>query len=149
MPKLEAEYIKTGKLKYAVRDLPLESIHPNAFKAAEATHCAADQGKYWELHERLFGNQKTLNRPDLSTHAQAVGLEVAAFDQCVDSGKYAARVRKDVTETQRIGISGTPTFVVGLTDANSAKLKGVRVIRGAQPFESIKATIEDLLSSAK
>jgi protein-disulfide isomerase len=148
MPKLDAEYIKTGKLKYAVRDLPLESIHPNAFKAAEAAHCAGEQGKYWELHERLFGNQRALNRPDLSTHAKAVGLEVAAFDQCVDSGKYTARVRKDIAETQKLGISGTPTFVVGVSD-ESGTIKNGRLIRGALPFESLKATIEELLSSAK
>ena len=146
MPKLEDEYIKSGKLRYAVRDFPLESIHRNAFKAAEATHCAAEQGKYWELHERFFANQAKLNRPDLTAHAQAVGLDAAAFDRCVDSGKYAAKVRTDLAEAQRAGAAGTPTFFIGLTDQNSAQFKSVRVLRGAQPFDSFKEAIDSLLS---
>ena len=147
MPKLDAEYIKAGKLKYIVRDLPLESIHPQAFKAAEATHCAGDQGKYWELHDRLFSNQQNLGRADLSAHAQALGLDVPAFDRCVDGGKHAERVRKDVDEAQRLGITGTPTFYVGVMDGG--QLKGARVIRGAQPFPSIKAIIDEVLASTK
>ena len=147
MPKLDDEYIKAGKLKYVVRDLPLESIHPHAFKAAEATHCAAEQGKYWELHSRLFAHQQNLDRPDLSAHARTLGLDGPAFDRCVDSGKYAERVRKDVNEAQRLGIGGTPTFLVGVMEGG--QLKGARIIRGAQPYASIKATIDELLSAAK
>ena len=146
MPKLEDEYIKTGKLRYAVRDFPLESIHRNAFKAAEATHCAGAQGKYWELHYRFFANQTKLSRAELTAHAQAVGLDTAAFDQCVDSGRYAARVRSDLAEAQRAGASGTPTFFLGLTDQNSGQFKSVRVLRGAQPFESFKEAIDSLLA---
>ena len=59
-PQIEEEYIKTGKLKYVRKDFPLESIHPNAFKAAEATRCAQDQDKGWEMHARLFNNQQQL-----------------------------------------------------------------------------------------
>jgi protein-disulfide isomerase len=147
VPKLDDEYIKAGKLKYVVRDLPLESIHRHAFKAAEATHCAAEQGKYWELHDRLFAHQQSLDRPDLSAHAWTLGLDGPAFDRCVDSGKYAERVRKDVSEAQRLGIGGTPTFLVGVMDG--PQLKGARIIRGAQPYASIKATIDELLSAAK
>lgn len=145
MPKLEDEYIKSGALRYVVRDLPLESIHPQAFKAAEATHCAAEQGKYWELHNQLFAHQRNLDRPDLSTHARTLGLDVAAFDRCVESGKYTARVRKDVDEAQRLGISGTPTFIVGVMDGG--QLKGARMIRGAQPYPAIKAVIDELLAA--
>jgi protein-disulfide isomerase len=130
-----------------VRDLPLESIHPQAFKAAEATHCAAEQGKYWELHSRLFEHQRNLDRADLTAHARAIGLDVAAFDRCVESGKYAERVRKDVAEAQRLGITGTPTFLVGVMDGG--ELKGTRMIRGAQPFASIKAIIDEVLLAAK
>jgi len=149
VPKLEEEYIKTGKLKYVIRDLPLESIHKNAFKAAEATHCAAEPGKYWEMHDLLFANQAKLNRPDLTAHAQTLGLNVAAFDECVDSGKYAARVRKDVAETQRLGASGTPTFFLGLTEPGGTQLKAVRVLRGAQPYTAFQEAIDSLLSSPK
>ena len=131
-----------------VRDLPLESIHPLAVKAAEATHCAGEQGKYWEMHDRLFANQRELGRPDLSKHAQAIGLDVAAFDQCVDGGKAAARVRKDMAEAQKLQATGTPTFFLGVTDPNGSQIKGTRMW-GAQPYEAFKDALDRLLSSQK
>ena len=131
-----------------MRDLPLESIHPLAFKAAEATHCAGDQGKYWEMHDRLFANQRELARKDLSKHAEALGLDVAAFDRCLDSGKQVARIRKDMAEAQRLQTTGTPTFFLGLTDPKGSQIKGTRMA-GAQPYEAFKAAIERLLSSKK
>ena len=131
-----------------IRDFPLESIHPLAFKAAEATHCAGDQGKYWEMHDRLFGNQRELARKDLSKHAEALGLDVAAFDQCLDSGKHAGRIRKDMAEAQRLQTTGTPTFFLGLTDANGTQVKGTKM-SGAQPYDAFKAAIDRLLSAQK
>lgn len=131
-----------------LRDLPLEAIHPFAMKAAEATHCAGEQGKYWEMHDRLFANQRELARPDLSKHAQALGLDVGAFDHCVDSGKEAARVRKDVAEAEQLQANGTPTFFIGLTDAKSSQIKGTRIV-GAQPYQAFKQAIDRLLSSEK
>ena len=131
-----------------VRDLPLENIHKLAFKAAEATHCAGEQGKYWEMHDRLFANQRELARPDLSKHAQALGLNVAAFDQCLDSEKSAVRVRKDVTESQRLQATGTPTFFLGLTEPNGSQIKGTKLV-GARPYQAFKDAIEQLLSSNK
>ena len=64
-------------------------------KAAEATHCAGDQGKYWEMHNRLFTNQRELSRPDLTKHAQALGLAAAEFATCLDSGRFADAVEAD------------------------------------------------------
>ena len=131
-----------------IRDLPLESIHPFAFKAAEATYCAGEKGKYWEMHERLFTNQRELARKDLSKHAEALGLDVAAFDQCLDGGKYAGRIRKDMAEAQRLQTTGTPTFYLGLTEANGSQVKGTKM-SGAQPYEAFKAAIERVLASQK
>jgi protein-disulfide isomerase len=145
---LDREYIQTGKVKYVIRDLPLASIHPLAMKAAEATHCAGEQGKYWEMHGVLFANQRQLARPDLSKHAQALGLDVAAFDQCLDKETSVARIRKDLAEAQRLQITGTPTFVLGLTSPDSSQITGLR-ISGAQPYQAFKDAIERLLSSAK
>ena len=148
-PQLEQDYVKTGKVKFVLRDLPIESIHPLAFKAAEASHCAAEQGKYWEMHDRLFANQGELGRKDLSSHALALGLDVGAFDKCVDSGKAAARIRKDVADSEKAGARGTPTFFLGLTEPNSSQIKSVRVIRGAFPYEAFKEALDGLLASAK
>ncbi len=128
-----------------IRDLPLQSIHRLAMKAAEATQCAGEQGKYWEMHDRLFANQQELARPDLSKHAQALGLDMAAFDECLDTGKAAARIRKDMAEAQDLRINGTPTFFLGVTDPNSSQIKGTRLV-GAQPYQAFKDVIERLLS---
>ena len=129
-------------------DFPLQSIHRFAFKAAEAAQCSGEQGKFWEMHDHLFANQQQLDRPDLSKHAQTLGLDVAAFDKCLDSEKSAPRIRKDVAEALKAQATGTPTFVVGLTDTGRSELKGTKMF-GAQPYEAFKAAIEGLLTSQK
>jgi protein-disulfide isomerase len=131
-----------------VRDLPLESIHKDAFKAAEATHCARDQGKYWEMHDRLFARQRELGRADLAKHAQALGLEVAAFEQCLDAGKHAEAIRKDLAEARRLRATGTPTFFIGVADPSGSQIRATRMV-GAKPYPAFKELIERLLASPK
>src|SRR5262249_20484181 len=143
-PQLEREYIQTGKVRYIVRDLPLEGLHPLAFKAAEATHCAADQGKFWEMHDRIFANQGGLSRIDLTYHARAIGLDTSSFDYCVDTGKHAARIRTDLADSQRAGITGTPTFFLGLTNFPGAEVKPAQTIIGALEYAAFKDIIENL-----
>ncbi len=145
-PQLEKEYIQTGKVKYVFRDLPLESIHKNAFKASEAAHCAGEQGKFWEMHDRLFANQNSLEPAMLTAHAQAVGVDTKKFQACLDAGKYAADIRKDINEANKLGITGTPTTVIGMTQPNDPKVKIVRVIRGAQGYNAFKAAFDELLA---
>ena len=147
-PQIGRDYIQTGKVKYVVRDFPLESIHPLAFKAAEATHCAGERGKYWAMHDRLFANQRQLVRKDLAKHAEALGLDVVVFDQCLDTGTYAPRIRKDMAEGQKLQTTGTPTFFLGLTEPKGSEMKGTRM-EGALPYEAFKAAIERLLTSPK
>lgn len=133
-------------MKYVFRDLPLASIHKNAFKAAEAAHCAGEQKKCWEMHDRLFENQKSLEPAMLTAHAAAIGLETKTFQACLDSGKYAAEIRKDIAEAGKYGIAGTPTSVIGLTQPNDSKIKVLRVIRGAQGYNAFKAALDELLA---
>jgi protein-disulfide isomerase len=147
-PRIEQVYVKTGKVKL-VRDLSIESIHPHALKAAEAAHCAAEQGEFWEMHDRLFSNQRVLGRKDLSGHATAPGLDGAAFDECVDSGKGVAAIHRDVADSERAGARGTPIFYIGLTEADSSRTKVVAVIRGARPYAVFQEAIDGLLASAK
>jgi len=143
-PTIEKEYIQTGKVKYVFRDLPLESIHKNAFRAAEAAHCAGEQKKYWEMHDRLFENQKALTPTDLTAHAQAIGLDAGKFQQCLDGGKYAAEIRKDIADANKIGITGTPTTVIGITQPNDSRIKVLRVIKGAQSLATFKEALDTL-----
>jgi len=149
LPQIDSEYIKTGKLKYVVRDFPLEAIHKDAFKAAEAAHCAGEQGKFWEMHVRLYDNQRALGLSNLSLHAQALGLEMPRFQKCLDGGKYSTKVRKDLADGQKAGITGTPAFFLGVTVPNVPTVKVVRVLKGAQPYTSFKDAIDSLLSSQK
>jgi protein-disulfide isomerase len=122
-------------------DFPLESIHNKAFKAAEATHCALDQGKFWEMHDRLFTNQQALEPS--KAHAEAIGLDVAKFEECMSSGKHAPDIRKELAEGQKAGVTGTPSSVLALTDPKDPKkVKGLAFIRGAQPFDGFKTEIE-------
>ena len=127
-------------------DLPLERIHKQAFKAAEATHCAGDQGMYWEMHDRLFENQRALE--PWSSHAEALGLDVSTFDSCMTAGTHAAGVRRDMAEARKAGATGTPSFVLAETDpADPTKVKGLSFIRGAQPFATFKSQIENALAA--
>lgn len=149
LPQIEKEYIDTGKIKYVFKDFPISSIHREAFKAAEATHCAGEQEKYWEMHDRLFGDQSALGFKDLSLHAEGIGLDLEKFDRCLIPGKQASKIHKDIAEGLKAGIKGTPTFFLGLTDPNGVKIKALKVITGAQPHATFKEAIESLLSAHK
>ncbi len=146
LPQLEKEYISTGKLRYVFRDSPIESIHKDAFKAAEAAHCAGEQGKYWEMHDSLFTNQKALAKEELPKYAEALGVARAPFLACMESGRYAEGIRKDMAEAQQLGVSGTPTFFLGYTDPSGTSVKTVKAMRGAQPYSAFKEAITALLT---
>ncbi len=145
VPQIEKEYVQTGKLRYAFRNFPLERLHPQAFKAAEASLCAAEQGKFWEMHDQLFAHQQALGVEDLHRHAQTLRLNVTRFRQCLESGRYADKVRHDLSDGQKVGIRGTPYFVIGYPDGTD-RVKAAKIISGAYPFQSFKEAIDSLLS---
>jgi protein-disulfide isomerase len=106
--------------------------------------CAGEQGKYWEMRDRLFANPQTLTQA--ASHAAAVGLDAARFDSCVTSGKYGPEIRKDMEQAEAAGVEGTPSFFLATADAQTGKLKPVRFITGAQPFSNFKALIDAALA---
>ena len=126
------------KVRIVWKDFPLTQIHPQAFKAGEAAHCAGDQGKYWEYHDRLFANQQLLQVEDLKKHASELGLDAAAFSACLDTSKYGERVRNGVAEGTRLGVNSTPTIYIN-----------GRMLSGAQPYEVFVTVIDEELSRAK
>lgn len=89
-PQIEQTYVETGKLRYVKFDTPLEGVHKSAFQAALATHCASEQGKYWEMDQRLVENQNSLER--FRAHAEALGLNLQAFEECVATQRYAPSI---------------------------------------------------------
>jgi len=123
--------------------MPLESIHKFAFKGAQAAHCAGEQGKYWEMHDRLFANQTALE--PWTPHAEAIGLDVPKFETCLASGKFDAEIRRDIAEAQRVGVTGTPGFMIGRTEPGSSKVKILSVLKGAKSFAEFKAELDRLL----
>ncbi len=134
LPQIEEKYIKTGKVKFVYRDFPL-GFHPDAQKAAEASECARDQEKFWEMHDTIFENQEAIGVSDLKGYAVGLGMNSGAFDTCLDSGKYTSEVQKDLSDGSKAGVDGTPAFFIN----------GRRVV-GAQPFSVFEAAIEGALS---
>ena len=100
-----------NKVKIVFKDFPLPN-HLLAPKAAEAAHCAAEQGKYWEMHDAMFANQGALEVPGLKQAAAALGLNAATFDRCLDSGRHGATVAAGMGQGQRLGVNSTPTLYI-------------------------------------
>jgi len=130
----QAMEVYGDQLRVVFRQFPL-NIHPQAQKAAEASLCANDQGKFWELHDAMFADQRNLAVPQIKEKAAAVGLEAAAFAACLDGDKYAAKVAADLAAGSAAGVNGTPAlFVNG------------RFLSGAVPFEQIAKLVDDELA---
>ncbi len=148
VPQILKDYVETGKMRYYFLDFPL-AFHQLAFKASEAGACAGDQGKFWEMHDILFENQKALAPDDLVKHAETIGLNGSTFKECLDSGKHADEIRKDMSEAQKAGVSGTPTSLLGWVQDDGKSVKAVKIVKGAQPFAAFRDAIENLLATQK
>jgi len=136
MPTLKQLRAKYGdKLRIVWKDFPLTQIHPQAFVAAQAGNCAREQGKFWELHDKMFGNQSALQPEALKRYAAEAGVDAAKFNQCLDTSKYESRVQDAIRAGGRLGIQSTPTVYVN-----------GRMINGAQPIEVFQAVIDEELA---
>lgn len=150
MPGLEEEYIQTGKVKFVMRENPLTNLHPQALNASVAALCAGNQGKYWEMHDLLFENQRELADQNLKSYAASIGLDTSAFNECLDNKATQRQVQQDLASGTKLGVRGTPGFFLGLTDPDDPDKANLSVfIRGAQSIEQFRASIEDLLASAQ
>jgi len=141
-PEIKKNYIDTGKLRLIVRDLPLE-FHPFALKAAQSVHCAGDQGKFWEMKDLVFRNQNKLDVDSLSGYAKDLSLNGDIFKSCMADGKHLKDISDEAKYAQSLGISGTPTFILGKTAGDSVE---GQVIVGAQPLEAFTSAIDGMLA---
>jgi protein-disulfide isomerase len=129
----EAVKVYGDQVRVVFRQFPL-GMHKDAQKAAEASLCANEQGKFWGLHDAMFANQQALGVEQLKGKAAELGVDAAKFNACLDGGKYAPQVATDVAEGSQAGVSGTPAmFVNG------------RFVSGAVPFEQLASIIDDEL----
>jgi protein-disulfide isomerase len=132
LKRLVDEY--PNQVRVVFKQFPIASIHPQARKAAEASLCAGDQGKFWEMHDAMFENQSKLAVPQLKELATTVGLDTTQFNQCLDSGRHFQTVSKDLQDAMKVGVSGTPAFFVN-----------GRPLKGSIPYETIAKLVEEEL----
>ncbi|WNG56368.1 thioredoxin domain-containing protein [Archangium gephyra] len=126
-----------NQVRLVFRHFPLD-FHQQAPKASEAALCAQDQGKFWEMHDKLFANQKALEVPALKGYAKELSLDTGKFDKCLDSGEKGAIVQADLAEGKKVGVNGTPAFFIN----------GI-LLSGAQPFDEFKSVIDAELQAKK
>jgi protein-disulfide isomerase len=130
LKQIEAAYGDRVKIVY--RQYPIVSLHPNAFKAAEASLCANEQGKFWQIHDMMFQEQAQLSIRELKVMANRLGLDQTKFDSCLDSGRYAEQIQNDLAEGSRAGMTGTPALFVN----------GIEIPGGAVPYENVARVLD-------
>jgi protein-disulfide isomerase len=131
----EVESAYGDKVNVTFKHFPL-GFHKEAPKASEASLCAGDQGKFWEMHDSLFENQKALGLDKLPGYAEALGLDMAKFQTCLDDGTYTDQIAADMAVGSANGVSGTPAFFIN-----------GRFVNGALPFEAFKEVIDEELEA--
>lgn len=136
LPQIEKDYIKTGKARFIYRNFPL-GFHQYSQKAAEATECAKEQGKFWGYHNILYEKQSewsVAGIDKLKDYSKSLGLDSKKFDECLDSGKYYSKIQKDLSDGLAAEVDSTPTFFIN----------GTKIV-GAQPYSVFKQAIEQEL----
>jgi protein-disulfide isomerase len=144
LPQIKAAYVDTGKIRYVFRHYPIDSLHPQAVGSARAAVCAEKQGKFWQMHDRLFANPREQSEQQLRDHATAVGLDLKAYGTCV-TGPAPAVVSEDIDAAVAGGAMGTPAFFIG-TSRPGGQVRVTTTVYGAKPFDDFKAAIEQALS---
>jgi protein-disulfide isomerase len=143
MPTLKREYVETGKLMIVFRHLPLE-IHDQAEGAAVASVCAGKQEHFWQAHDALFTLPSALQVERLQSLGAALGLDIPTYHECLDAEATRALVAADKGEAARLGITGTPTFLLGTLE-QGVQVRVVEALTGAKPIAAFRAAIERLL----
>ena len=141
--EIKKNWIDTGKLRYISRDFPLD-FHAQAMPAARAARCAGEQGKFWELRMALMKNANLLTTGFISKSASDLKLDMNAFATCTASTKYDAEIQAEMREGAALGVGGTPTFIMGRTNATA--VEGPMVV-GALPYVQFDAKLKELLGS--
>ena len=145
MGEIDEKLIRTGRIQYVFKDFPIAQLHPEAIRAHQAAHCAAEQGRFWEIHTRLFSPAGSHTDAQLEAHAQAAGVDLGAYRECMTSNRTVDEVQASVETAVRLGANGTPAFFVGIRDPETNQVRILQAISGAQPyaeFERVIAAVE-------
>jgi protein-disulfide isomerase len=145
--ELQSRFVDTGEVRYVFRHLPLDEIHPSALRAATAAECARAQGKFWEMHDQIFMNQRALAMSNLLDHARLLGLDLQQFQPCLQDSGVTTRIKQDQLEARRLGVSSTPTFFIGEIKSDGI-VRVTKRIAGAQTFPVFQAALQGLISKS-
>jgi protein-disulfide isomerase len=145
-PSIRKSYVETGKVLFAFREFPLESIHKSALQAAEAAECAGEQNSFWKMHDLMFADQTHLEQPALEARAHDSGLDVPRFDKCLASS-VDAKVKADEKTGVSLAVAGTPTFFLGRIQADG-RVKVVRRFSGTLPAADFGAVLDAMLKGS-
>jgi protein-disulfide isomerase len=140
-PLLEDRYVNTRRIRLGYRHLPIDKIHPLARGASVAVECAGRQDRFWQMHRRLFEQPEQLHNAALRAHAEQLGLDPTAFEQCLSDETVAARVDADVSIARSFRITGTPALVVGRMTGDG-QIQYVAALKGAVPFGKLSETLD-------
>lgn len=144
MPVLEQEHVATGQLLYVFLEYPAERNLPTSFEASNAALCAADQGHYWEMRQRIYANPMSLDAAGYRQHAQSMGLDLSAFGDCLEQAPHAARIEQHLALGRELGVRGTPTFFLAVASEDDGGVQLVRRITGAQPVDLFQRELRAL-----
>lgn len=148
MPEIMSKYLRSGRIRYVFKDLPIDQLHPEAIRAHEAARCAGEQGKFWEMHGKMFSPAGSHTMPELEKRAAEAGLTLDAFRECMASGRFTDAVRASVARASELGANGTPSFFIGLRDPQTNRVRLTQAISGAHPFSEFEKAIDAALAQA-
>ncbi len=144
LPRIKRKLVDTGIVSYGFLHFPLKGIHPEAVAAGAAAECAGRQGRFWEMHDRLFAGQGRFSRAEFLTYAHEMGLDKTRFEECMLGEEAVAIVDADVRQGAALGVRATPTFFLGKVGADGV-VELTRRITGQATLEGI----EDVLAEER
>src|SRR4051812_8091491 len=145
-PRLDANYIKTGKVKFFFRDMPSPD-HAFALFKAKVARCADEQGKFWQMHDYLFAHQQPMGTSDTPKLADAIGIDGGKLSACLAADKYASIAQRSLASAEKYHIDGTPAFIIGTLSEDGSFLKAAQVTLGTQTYEFFEKQLDQLTST--
>ncbi|HVS03675.1 MAG TPA: thioredoxin domain-containing protein [Thermoanaerobaculia bacterium] len=144
LPLLLERYVEPGQVRYVFMDFPLAS-HPHAEMAARAAHCAGEQAAFWAMHDLLLASVADIGSKPFVAFAAQLGIDLAPFAQCLESGRHAATVQRRRAAGEAAGVTATPFFLIGYPEPGSSRVRVDSVLRGAVPTARFQQELDDLL----
>ncbi len=143
-PDLIRTYGADGQVAFVFRHLANEARHKHALKAAQAAECGGKQGRFWQMHDRIFVDQQRLAESDLRQHAVGIGLDLKLFDTCF-AGTMTDKVRRHTKEGLGFGVSGSPTFFIGKRSSNG-KIRVIGRVNGIRPLPDFRRLLDEFIA---